>query len=389
MSGHHRNYTGTILQDRWFLEGIIGSGGFGQVYLATDLLTDNVVAVKTCYTKPNSTRSATEGTMQHEALFYKLLSNQPGIAALHELGFDNSISFEFMVCDLLGPSLLRLVNRCGYRFSLKTTLMLADQLIPLVEMLHSKNIMHRDLKMENIVMGLGRENGKRAYILDFGLSGLFQPRGDYLTAPPYRMAGTTDTACIAWHLKRAQSPKDDLESLAYTFIYLLRGYLPWTTDDDSSFETPSSERALKMKLSLPVEIICKDLPSEFARHLKYVRSLKYGDVPNYGKIRDMYRRLMQRMGYQYDGVYDWDLKDGKGNVVRQPVCGVKPVYKENSALQSDPLTKDTPGEQAKSFKRRMSDAEANNQQDVAPPVKKRRIIFKKATAQTSQRSNDS
>lgn len=80
--------------------------------------------------------------------------------------------------------------------------MLADQLISRVEMLHSKNIVHRDLKMENIVMGFGKEDGKTAYILDFGLSGYFRPQGDYMTAPGYYMAGTMETACIAWHLNR-------------------------------------------------------------------------------------------------------------------------------------------------------------------------------------------
>lgn len=56
--------------------------------------------------------------------------------------------------------------------------------------------------MENIVMGFGKENGQTAYILDFGLSGYFRPRGDYLTAPAYYIAGTMETACIAWHMNR-------------------------------------------------------------------------------------------------------------------------------------------------------------------------------------------
>lgn len=80
--------------------------------------------------------------------------------------------------------------------------MLTDQLISRLEMLHSKNIVHRDLKMENIVMGFGKEDGKTAYILDFGLSSLFRPKTDYMTAPEYYMAGTMETASIAWHLNR-------------------------------------------------------------------------------------------------------------------------------------------------------------------------------------------
>ncbi|KAM0524536.1 hypothetical protein ACHAPE_000633 [Trichoderma viride] len=402
MSDYYRDYTGAILQARWMLEGEIGAGGFGQVYLATDLQTNKIVAVKTSPLKlnPSSSSSASaEGSLQHESAFYKYLGQQTGIATLHDIGTNDLYSIEFMVCDLLGASLWCLLGRCGHRFSLKTTLMLADQLISRVEMLHSKNIVHRDLKMENIVMGFGKEDGKTAYILDFGLSGYFRPQSDYNTAPGYYIAGTLETACIAWHLNRPQSPKDDLESLAYVLIYLFRGYLPWTVDGGSLIESYSSERTLKLKLSLPMELICKDMPSEFARHLKYARSLKYEDTPNYGKVRDMYRRLMKRMGYQYDGVYDWDLKDSKADekvaipasAQDRPLEQEKPVLQSHSFIPETPLAQDKPLEQTSPLpkdnplkrKNPESDKENDEQEDkpeeITQPAKKRKIILIKAT----------
>ncbi|KAM0448960.1 hypothetical protein ACHAO4_008189 [Trichoderma viride] len=404
MSEYYRDYTGTIVQQRYVLEGEIGAGGFGQVYLATDLKTDKIVAVKTSPLKINHCGSnSSEGSLQHESAFYKYLGEQTGIANLHDIGTNDLYSIEFMVCDLLGASLWCLLGRCGHRFSLKTTLMLADQLISRVEMLHSKNIVHRDLKMENIVMGFGKEDGKTAYILDFGLSGYFRPQGDYMTAPGYYMAGTMDTACIAWHLNRPQSPKDDLESLAYVLIHLFRGYLPWTIDGGSLIDSYLSERTVKMKLSLPIDIICKDMPSAFARHLKYARSLKYEDTPNYGKLRDMYRRLMQRMGYQYDGMYDWDLKDRKIDEVKQPSGDIiqasiqgkpleqeKPVPQSDSLIPETPLVQDKPLEQTspspknKSLKRKKpSDDKEGDQKDkpeeTTQPTKKRKIILTKAS----------
>ncbi|PON29386.1 casein kinase I isoform delta [Trichoderma gamsii] len=405
MPEYYQDYTGAIIRARWMLEGEIGAGGFGQVYLATDLKTNTIVAVKTSPLKTNPNNSASaEGSLQHESAFYKYLGEQTGIATLHDIGTNDLYSIEFMVCDLLGASLWCLLGRCGHRFSLKTTLMLADQLISRVEMLHSKNIVHRDLKMENIVMGFGKEDGKTAYILDFGLSGYFRPQSDYKTAPGYYIAGTMETACIAWHLNRPQSPKDDLESLAYVLIYLFRGYLPWTTDGGSLIESYSSERTLKLKLSLPIEIICKDMPSEFARHLKYARSLKYEDTPNYGKLQDMYRRLMKRMGYQYDGVYDWDLKDRNIDEIKQP-SGViipasaqdKPLEQEKPVPQSESLIPETPLAQNKPLaqsspspkdnplkRKNLEDDKENVEQEDEPeeitqPAKKRKIILIKAT----------
>lgn len=154
-----------------------------------------------------------------------------------------------------------------------------------------------------------------------------------------------------------------------------------------------------MKLSLPIEIICKDMPSEFARHLKYVRSLKYDDTPNYGKLRDMYRRLMKRMGYEYDGVYDWDLIDKKSDTMKQPSDDAvpasvqdtpmeqdDPVAQSNSVVQDQPLVQDkplvqdSPPTQCKILKRKKSNEEdeeefqMDSQEQVTKPAKKRKIV---------------
>lgn len=74
-----------------------------------------------------------------------------------------------MIFELLGPSLADLLAYNGGKFSLKTTLLLADQILQRVEDLHSINFLHRDIKPENFCIGINA-NKDLIYMVDFGLA---------------------------------------------------------------------------------------------------------------------------------------------------------------------------------------------------------------------------
>ncbi len=74
-----------------------------------------------------------------------------------------------MIFDLLNPSLKDLFNFCDCKFSLKTVLMLVDQLICRLDYIHSKDVIHRDIKSKNCLMSV-KKNENQIYVIDLSLT---------------------------------------------------------------------------------------------------------------------------------------------------------------------------------------------------------------------------
>lgn len=216
-----------------------------------------------------------------------------------------------MVFDLLGPSLGDLFNYCGRRFLLKTVLMLADQVLHRLEFIHSKNVIHYDIKPENFLMGMGR-HGNQVYVTDFGLAMEchdVQIKTDPPGAVKQHLIGTACYASINGHLGiceclplvfpaqilstvPVQDCCDDLESLGYMCLYFLCGSLPWQGLEASDW-TQKNELILEKKRMISTKDLCGDLPKEFRTYFDYICSLDFDETPSYSYLYKIFRKLFK------------------------------------------------------------------------------------------------
>ncbi|KAF5840880.1 putative casein kinase [Dunaliella salina] len=289
-----------IVAGKYRLGRKLGGGSFGDIFLGTNIQTSEDVGVKLESTK------ARHPQLLYESKLYKIFQGGAGIPALKWYGVEGE--YNVMVIDLLGPSLEDLFNFCNRKFSIKTVIMLADQMISRVEFVHSRSFIHRDIKPDNFLMGTGKK-ANCVNVIDFGLAKKYRDPKTHVHNPYLEnknLTGTARYASVNTHLGIEQSRRDDLESLGYVFLYFLRGALPWQ-GLQANTKKQKYEKISDKKMKTPPEVLCKGMPSEFVAYFTYVRALHYEEKPDYAYLRRLFRSLFAREGWSWDFVFDWTI----------------------------------------------------------------------------------
>ena len=267
----------------------IGKGAFSEIYSGINIYTNEKVAIK--IEKRNSM------IKYLEAECYTLFSlNNIGIPKV--LSFGHNAEYDILIMPLLGKSLLDIFISKNSNYEFKDICLIGIQIIERIQWVHSCKIVHRDIKPENFLIGLSDPH--ILYLIDFGLSKKYQSTktGRHIKITDLKkFIGSIIFSSVNSLRLREQSRRDDLESIGYMLIYLMRGNLPWQQVKVDN-KKDNYLKVAQMKNDIRPEKLCENLPIEFAHYLRYVKNLKFEEEPNYQYLRNLFVQMMRKQGFE-------------------------------------------------------------------------------------------
>ncbi|XP_019452585.1 PREDICTED: casein kinase 1-like protein HD16 [Lupinus angustifolius] len=264
----------------------LGKGGFGQVFVGRrERAGPGAVEVALKFEHRNS-KGCNYGP-PYEWQVYNTLGGSHGIPKVHYKGRQGD--YYVMVMDMLGPSLWDVWNSSSQTMSSEMVSCIAVESLSILEKMHSKGYVHGDVKPENFLLGQpATAQEKKLFLVDLGLATKWRDTssGQHVEYDqrPDMFRGTVRYASVHAHLGRTASRRDDLESLAYTLIFLHKGRLPWQgyQGDTKSF------LVCKKKMGTSPEMLCCFCPAPFRQFLEAVVSMKFDEEPNYAKLISLF-----------------------------------------------------------------------------------------------------
>ncbi|KAI9007900.1 kinase-like domain-containing protein [Phycomyces nitens] len=306
-----------IIDQRWIPLGKIGEGSFGEVFEVEEISTKKHFAIK------RERANMRHPQLENEAKVYKLLEGGPGIPRCYWYGRHED--FNCIVMDLLGPSLNQL-RKTVHKIPLDVVIDLASQMVSILEHVHQKGLVFRDVKPDNFLFSAANalpepemyevrdtaggpghyeyttltcrdvlkkwgESYPRLFIVDFGLAvdwanpDLKVSHSDKKRDQRNKV-GTARYASINVHRGKVHSRRDDLEGIGYMVLELLLGTLPWTGIQARSSKN-GWDKMRQMKEDTFMSDLCAGMPTGILEFVEYTRKLRPNDEPDYNLLRQM------------------------------------------------------------------------------------------------------
>ena len=341
----------------------IGQGSNSYIYSGIDLENNKKVAIKL-----ESKKIKEENQLLPIEIFYLyLLRHERGIVKMITAGKNKR--YNILIEPLLGKTLYNLFLEQNKNFTLKDICLIAIQCITRLESIHSKGVIHCDIKPENFCIGLNEP--RIIYLIDFGLSKKYRSdrtKNHIQFSITKTMTGTARFAS-RYALSGLQlSRRDDLESLSYIILYFLTKKLPWQGISAKTLDK-RYKKIYDKKVELEKWDKFEQLPEQIKKFIKYCRNLGFNQEPNYKLMKNFFYDLMRKENFENDMNFSW-IED-------KSIIGSKIIEFNNNKKKSSSILKFM----EKIEKKKLSLSEGNNIN-----FKSNKINIKNNTNQNKQNS---
>ncbi|CAO4369187.1 unnamed protein product [Caenorhabditis nigoni] len=214
-----------LFRGKFLVKGLIGRGGYGQIYYGSDATFPEDVVIKI---EPIVRNGRTGKRMLLEQKILYRLQGRPHVPIMCASGHTEHLNF--IVMQLLGPNIGDLKKRSpARRLGPTTVARIMIQGIAALRDVHSLGYIHRDVKPANMCFGITQNTRHVLKLVDYGMVRRYKnPDGTRRKArhrPGFR--GTLRYSSARVHDGKEQVPSDDFVSMAYSGAELLLVNLPW------------------------------------------------------------------------------------------------------------------------------------------------------------------
>jgi len=305
---------GTSLTDlnkkQWVLGQSVGTGGFGEIYLATEggKGEQRVVKIEPHENGPLFVEMhfyISAGKPEHiqewkKARSVKDIPHLPMLRGHGSYQHKGTDTYRFLVIDRLGKDLDKTFKNGANVLSMSTVASVTVQVVTALEYIHYKGYTHNDVKAANLLLGVG-DGGKDVYLVDFGLCVKYMKGGqegthkEYKADPRKAHDGTIEYLSRDAHIG-CTSRRSDMEVLGFNIIHWLTGSLPWI----SLTANPAKVQSAKEQFMKDIRKNTANMPTQVQEFMKYVAGLKFDEKPDYDKLRGLFMAEVKKSGGKLD-----------------------------------------------------------------------------------------
>ena len=260
----------------------IGIGAYGQVWKARHITTQKEVAIK--LEKKN-----TRNMLKYETIILRHLSNVQNVVNIKYYGEINN--YNYLIMELLNQPVHIFYNKDMRENDSEniTIKRFGLQMLQCIKSIHNMGIIHRDIKPSNFLLNT---TNKSLLLIDFGLAKQYISRGG-IHKPnvcSIKICGTLRYISTYVHDRNEPSRRDDIISMVYVIIFLMKRILPWQ-DVIYSTRIEKYQMIHNIKKMVTHEELCNLLPDKLKNIIDYSYGLKYSETPDYDYIEFLLKTI--------------------------------------------------------------------------------------------------